>query len=174
MKAILLFIIVSILRVAHVYAQPEVVIRGSRDSLAVKNQVLQYLDNLEVREDIHLQIMFLHKLPNALAGITYQLGTIAPYHYQLFRVYVDNKLSKYEQRLVLAHEMIHVKQYVKGELKVTNKEEVIWKGRKYQYDYSYNRQMPWENEAYKHDNLLMKKCRALPALPLTASGSSHD
>ena len=143
-----------------VSSQPVIRIWGTKDSIIVRNQVAQYLDYLEVQEDIHLQIIFLHQLPNALAGITYELSTIKPWDYRVFRVYVDNNLTKYEQKLVLAHEMIHVKQYVKGELKVADKEYVNWQRQEYHYDFNHNTRMPWENEAAQEDKTLAKVYKA--------------
>ena len=70
-------------------------------------------------------------------------------------------LSASKQRLVLAHEMIHVKQYAKQELIILN-DNVIWKGQNYPYAYEYNQRMPWEREAYRGDRTLAKLVNTSP------------
>jgi hypothetical protein len=47
----------------------------------------------------------------------------------------------------LAHEMIHVKQFAKGELSHCL---TYWKGKEISEDTEYRKQ-PWEKEAYAHD-----------------------
>ena len=53
----------------------------------------------------------------------------------------------------LAHEMVHAKQYIRGELCGWS---MSWKGKKprnYKYENA-----PWEREAYKREEELYKKC----------------
>ena len=61
---------------------------------------------------------------------------------------------------VLAHEMVHVKQIAKGEMKdryVKSKYVTVWFGEKYsEEDVSYWDQ-PWEIEAYGLENSLVAK-----------------
>jgi hypothetical protein len=78
----------------------------------------------------------------------------SPNTYQVIRVWIDPRLNKTQQRLVLAHEMVHVKQYAKGELIVNTDQQVIWKGRKYFYQPAARQHLPWENEAFQQDNRL--------------------
>jgi hypothetical protein len=56
----------------------------------------------------------------------------------------------------LAHEMVHAKQYLKGELCV---DVQSWKGIRFEsklgYDYDVN--APWEKEAYRKESFLYKK-----------------
>ena len=70
-------------------------------------------------------------------------------------VALDSRLKTEELVQTLAHEMVHVKQYAKGQLK----NKVDKKGRTYQtwlgrrYDAHYYDQ-PWEIEAFKRERLL--------------------
>lgn len=95
-------------------------------------------------------------MPEKLEGMAISLNSPEPDDYQIIKVLIDASLNKTKQRLVLAHEMIHVKQYVKEELVVLNKQQVMWKGQKYRFSCVCNRQIPWEKEAYRTDNLLVK------------------
>jgi hypothetical protein len=65
-----------------------------------------------------------------------------------FEIEINNKLSFEHMMITLAHEMVHVKQYAKKELKskyLKGKSIDTWKGVKYK-DLKYDQQ-PWEQEA---------------------------
>lgn len=77
---------------------------------------------------------------------------------RVFEIGVDRDLMKNhglrEFVTAICHEMVHVKQYVKGELKYAGDKE-LWKGRDCA-DMEYMDQ-PWEKEAYKlQDKLAME------------------
>ncbi len=150
-----LVLVLSCLFCMHpAFSQPIIKVCGSEDSLAVKEQVAQYLEHLDVRENIRLSIRFNAALIEKQEGMTFCLTSPEPNTYQIIKVWIDARLSKARQSIVLAHEMIHVKQYAKQELQVNSKREVIWKGRKYDNRYTDSRRTPWENEAYRTDNRL--------------------
>lgn len=64
----------------------------------------------------------------------------------------------------LAHECIHTKQFITGELSHTEKDEWIWKGKNYGED-PYDglthmqviRRLPWEKEAYSGESDLVRE-----------------
>ena len=64
------------------------------------------------------------------------------------------KLGFCEMMRTLAHEMVHAKQFLRGEL--TSESSWIWKGRNAN-GYSYENQ-PWEREAYRLENPLYLNC----------------
>ena len=64
-----------------------------------------------------------------------------------FTITLNKKLNKEELLLVLAHEMVHVKQWVRGELKDTNCGKQLWKNKDYT-NTNYDNQ-PWEIEAHE-------------------------
>lgn len=77
---------------------------------------------------------------------------------RVFEMGIDKELvTKHGLRefiTAVCHEMVHVKQYVRGELKYKNGKE-LWKGRDCT-DMEYMEQ-PWEKEAYKlQDKLAME------------------
>ena len=82
-----------------------------------------------------------------------------------FTITVNKQLSKKQMMLALAHEMVHVKQYAKGELKDylrVNKSK--FKGVKYDWDEIDYWEYPWEIEAHGRERELygrfLKKLRA--------------
>ena len=63
------------------------------------------------------------------------------------------KLEYSDMMKTLAHEMVHAKQYLRGEL---NGYSNSWKGKRLK-TYEYDNQ-PWEKEAYKLEDKLYYKC----------------
>lgn len=158
MKQLILFILTSLFWVNCAFSQPIIKIKGSDDSLAIHEHLVQYLTYLEVREKVYISVIFSKTMPGKMEGMTFCLDTILN-NYLLIKVWIDARLSEKQQRLVLAHETIHVKQYVKEELKVIDHKSAIWKGRFLRHQYTGSRQTlsPWEREAYRADNLLTRQ-----------------
>jgi hypothetical protein len=175
MKLQILLTITGMLWMNLIFSQPIIKVSGSEDSLTVKEQVVQYLEHLEVRENIYLTIIFTSDMLKEFEGVTIcvnEADLIKSISYQILRVYIDIDVcqSKFRQRIVLAHEMIHVKQFIKGELIVISNQQVMWKGQKYRSQGANNSRIaPWEIEAYRNDDRLAKLCKEQPELPLTVS-----
>ncbi len=72
-----------------------------------------------------------------------------------FVIIVNKNLNKKTSLIALAHEMVHVKQYARGELKdYLRTEKVKWKNRTFMLDKVEYWSSPWEKEAYKKDQIL--------------------
>lgn len=138
------------------FSQPVIRVAGSKEAQIVKQQALFFLDHLDVQENFYLTIIFSAKLPKKLKGYTVSDPSLEPDKYQNIRVIIDARLEIEKQMLVLAHEMIHVKQYAKKELKVFYDKRVLWRGRIYHASSGSNRNMPWEKEAYHDDFSLVE------------------
>jgi hypothetical protein len=66
-----------------------------------------------------------------------------------FEININPKLSRKSYLQTLAHEMVHVKQYAKGELKTLfNKREMRWKGQYIAETDMHYFDQPWEVEAF--------------------------
>ena len=64
-----------------------------------------------------------------------------------YEIRVHNKLSIKELVTTLCHEMVHIKQRVKGELV----NDMTWRGKKY------TEEQPWEVEAYAMESILFQE-----------------
>jgi hypothetical protein len=72
-----------------------------------------------------------------------------------FTIIVNKKLNKKTTLIALAHEMVHVKQYARGELKdYIRNDNVKWCGQVYSLNKVKYWSCPWEKEAYKKDHIL--------------------
>jgi len=66
-----------------------------------------------------------------------------------FIITIDKKLNKKQMLLALAHEMVHVKQYARGELKdYMRVNKCKWLGEKFDLDQIDYWDQPWEIEAH--------------------------
>lgn len=73
-----------------------------------------------------------------------------------FEILVDSKQSYDDFVSTILHEMVHVKQYIKGELKEAAQFASIWKKKKYERDHEYH-DRPWEIEAYALEKVLLEQ-----------------
>jgi hypothetical protein len=76
-----------------------------------------------------------------------------------FLIGIDHALSKKETLLALAHEMVHLKQYAKGEMKDIWRpvRMVKWQGERYLHEEMDYWECPWEIEAYGREKGLYFK-----------------
>ena len=70
----------------------------------------------------------------------------------VYNIEIDSRLSKTRTIKCLAHEIVHIKQYVNGELIIDNEnEKVYWKGEEYKWDIFDDDESyllsPWEIDA---------------------------
>lgn len=66
-------------------------------------------------------------------------------------IQINRTITFEDQMQTLAHEMVHTKQFLRGELDGTS-----WKKRN--YDYTKYEDQPWEKEANKLEKKLYKRC----------------
>jgi hypothetical protein len=116
---------------------------------------VQYFASKLMRSDllktITIDIEFVSLKGPYKAYCSYLDNNIRP---RMFNINVNNNMSKWSIIKALAHEMVHVKQYAKGELQdyITPKKTdlVKWKGKKFTSsdDWENYWMSPWEIEAY--------------------------
>lgn len=127
----------------------------------IKNAVIvnHYIDNLmkelgltRLRKPI-LTVKFVNKL-DAWGYCDGEQGLFASIEIAKKCCHTGRKLGFIEMMQTLAHEMVHARQFLRGEL--TNNGAWKWKGRNADgYDYE---NQPWEKEAYRLEKELFMKC----------------
>jgi|TARA_B110000908_G_C10235971_1_gene443335 hypothetical protein len=80
---------------------------------------------------------------------------------RLYDIEVEKNLNIRDLITVVAHELVHVKQYVKKEMvdyydKKAQARKIRWKKTAYGYGTAYERQ-PWEKEAFRLQEVLAEK-----------------
>lgn len=75
-----------------------------------------------------------------------------------FEMLLDSSLDLYRTLLTVCHEMVHVKQFIHGELKdmFQGGYRQVWKGK--EYSGMSHKQLPWEAEAYDLEEEVLKHC----------------
>jgi hypothetical protein len=72
-----------------------------------------------------------------------------------FELLLNCRLSRPEQLLTIAHEMVHVKQFALNEFKVFDNYEYKWHGKKVRHPRKKHSHLPWEREAIASEPWLM-------------------
>ena len=73
-----------------------------------------------------------------------------------FEIQVDKSLRLFDFTATLCHELIHLKQYARFEMRDIGLNEIKWKKTIFK-NKDYNT-APWENEAYRFESKLAKMC----------------
>ena len=116
-----------------------------------------YIDNLckalklDRRQKSELNIKFMTRLPAECLGLASggpRWGEI-----EIAKNSQGKKVSFMNQMIALAHEMIHIKQYMKGEM--TDEPKAVWKGQ--DHEKTPYRKQPWEKEAHALEHDLFAK-----------------
>ena len=85
-------------------------------------------------------------------GVDCYLVIIKPQNLRGSRFTIGHK----ELAITLAHEMVHVKQMAKGQLKSASRGAQIWMGKRYPASTPYL-DRPWEIEAFSRQELIMRR-----------------
>lgn len=123
--------------------------------------VRNYLNFLSNQLDIYDQrdkitIKFNKISPNR------HLGDARPHKVDGYLINVSNHFYTNELLDTIAHEMIHIKQFIKGELSYSSNNNFMWMGEEcltYEKDrkiYKLYKQFPWEIEAFSKSKDLVK------------------
>lgn len=74
----------------------------------------------------------------------------------VYELFLDTEQTKPTLKLVIAHEIVHFKQYVTGELKRIAYKHFKYKNEDYFVE-QYDKNTPWEIEAYSKQNDIKRK-----------------
>ena len=83
-------------------------------------------------------------------------GMVYPYADRLITMDIDSQLTPERLVDVLSHEMVHVKQLAKGQLKYKGK-KLYWKGKFVNHKKLSYYDHPWEHEAWKNQKILASR-----------------
>jgi hypothetical protein len=76
---------------------------------------------------------------------------------RVFEIEVDKNLRLFDFVSTLTHEMTHLKQYARGEMKPLDDGRTQWKRKIYSENTSYE-DSPWEKEAFRVEKQLAMEC----------------
>lgn len=118
------------------------------------------LTELQVDDSIYISIVPL----NGKVNLLFESSTIEIKAYitnveHIYTIFIKDNLSRYESIKVLSHELVHLHQYYRKELKVVNFILPIWKGDTMQVLGNYY-ERPWEEEAFRIAPILEQKIKS--------------
>ncbi len=78
-----------------------------------------------------------------------------------FEILLNRKISKKKQLITLCHELVHLKQYARNELRDTDRKGILWLGKQYSISEKFNLKeylsRPWEAEANQKETVLYEE-----------------
>ena len=95
-------------------------------------------------------------VPEGMEGATMYIDVADCYLVLIKQPSRLSKSSLLNMATTLAHEMVHVRQLAKGQLKYLSSQTKIWMGRRYTKKTSYLDQ-PWEQDAFARQEMLMRR-----------------
>jgi len=95
-------------------------------------------------------------VPDGMEGATMHIEVADCYLVLIKQPRRLSKSSLLNMATTLAHEMVHVRQLAKGQLKYLSSQTKIWMGRRYTSKTSYLDQ-PWEQDAFARQEMLMRR-----------------
>jgi hypothetical protein len=95
-------------------------------------------------------------VPDGMEGATMHIDVADCYLVLIKQPRRLSKSSLLNMATTLAHEMVHVRQLAKGQLKYLSSQTKIWMGRRYTKKTSYLDQ-PWEQDAFARQEIIMRR-----------------
>ena len=113
-----------------------------------------FKNDQKILKDLHLEISYVPEKNSLYASCATLEQNKDP---RTFEIEIYRKLGLYEKIRIIAHELVHIKQYANNEL-VTKSAKVkypfIWKSKKYDNSLDYW-DRPWEIEAHGYEKGLI-------------------
>lgn len=136
--------------------QPHIYVVHDSYPPEVRQQVAFYAHHFNFDETVHIRVALIHNLPDNLDGfIVYHKDEKRNIH--LIYIRIRKNITSAKRRHVIAHEMIHAKQYVTQELQIVGTFHVLWKEQSIpdfrQIKYHHR---AWEREAFSQTAHLVK------------------
>lgn len=147
-KIILVGLLILILSIRSMGSRPNIRVLEEHKFQQIA-EAARFLGNyFEFSSDVYIIIVISPKLPNQIDGYTLYEDHLNQEGIKQFFIKISSKLSLKSQLAVIAHEMVHVKQFLSGELIKQQDQCYQWKGHKClntnHLDYL---DRPWEQEA---------------------------
>jgi hypothetical protein len=95
-------------------------------------------------------------VPDGMEGATMHIEVADCYLVLIKQPRRLSKSSLLNMATTLAHEMVHVRQLAKGQLKYLSSQTKIWMGRRYTKKTSYLDQ-PWEQDAFARQEMIVRR-----------------
>ena len=140
-------------QIAFAHPTNHITVRGTSQPQKVKTMVAFYLDYWQL-DSLHILLEYTDQLPKQLKGYT-QYSENKKWGVKQVIIRINAQLSPKEQGVTIAHEMIHVKQFRRGELQPTSRTGYRWKQHHYhKVAHQAYHTRAWEKEAFRLEKKL--------------------
>jgi len=130
----------------------EVVARKSASKTLIENCLQIYKKELNLTNSTYGLVVFTERGMSAKEGMRGSVFKLGP---KIIGMVIDTGLDLERLIIALAHEMVHVKQYARGQITHgKNLNSRFWMGKKFRGHYY---DLPWEVEAFSKERVLANK-----------------
>jgi hypothetical protein len=130
----------------------EVVARKSASKTLIENCLQIYKKELNLNNSTYGLVVFTERGMSAKEGMRGSVFKLGP---TVIGMSIDTALDIERLIIALAHEMVHVKQYARGQITHgKNLNSRFWMGKKFKGHYY---DLPWEVEAFSKERVLANK-----------------
>lgn len=165
-KSLFLFFLLSILAIPwNALGLNQIIVQGHEDPESIKKAVQYYADYWKI-DHMTIVVIFTHQLPNNMSGfVKYQVDT--NFNTRNAIIKISKNQRGVAQKITLAHEMIHVKQYFYGELIAHTEKDYTWKNQNFPniQRTSYH-DRPWEKEAFYWEKKVFANYKEILSHPI--------
>ena len=131
-------------------AQVHVVVMGKEAKEDIREKVKFFADFLGIKNEITICVTFNPHLGDGVKGYTLfevtQGSTGAS-------ISIHDQLGNHDELIVLAHEMIHVNQFIRGQLKVNSEKDVFWR----KSTFNAVEEIPYQDRPWEKEALFLEK-----------------
>jgi len=140
-----------------------VVVRGSRTESATPSEIRKATEFFakkllgeRLSRNVCIDVIVKRKLARKTGALGWCDFVDNQSRPRFFEIELDDEQGPIRLIRTLAHEMVHVKQWAKGDLKEYSRKPDVWFGEPVDRDMPY-RDRPWEIEAYELEKTLSKE-----------------
>ncbi len=138
-----------------VLASPQISFsKGAYDVARLKDEAMHYAKALGLNDNVYIRINFTLKLEEENEATLYYKMVHDSIHQVV--IYVNQRLSRSYQLLAIAHELVHVQQYVENRLIQLDDHYFKWGDEKVDIRKTPYLERPWEIEAHSLSKLLRR------------------
>ena len=129
----------------------------------IKSRAAFYFSYFHVSEPLNLVIEFTNQLPDGVNGaINYETNGSG---IKNFHIWIRKGMTRYAKLVAFAHEMVHLKQYIKGELIQKHISCFSWQGAEFiDANHVVYEQRGWEKEALSLEKYLYRLFKNRPVI----------
>lgn len=128
---------------------------SKRSTKYICNQISDMLLSSRLSKNIYVQIQYM-RLEEGTWGYCSPVDFESRQHRE-FEILIDSEISKEKQLKTLVHELVHLKQFAKGEFKQYEGYNYRWLGKKISISSEDYDTLPWEIEAISSEKTLCEQ-----------------